>query len=83
MPMGGPQAHGKLTILREAWDDPLVLQPLICCSGHRRNGKVVGKLELGFVLSLRQQTVKPFPASDSLRVVGILDLMKFGKNSYI
>ena len=32
-----------------------------------------GKLELGFVLSLRQQTIKPLIASGSLRVVGISD----------
>jgi hypothetical protein len=38
---------------------------------HRRN---LEALKLGFVLSLLQQTIKPFPASDSLRVVGILDL---------
>jgi hypothetical protein len=30
---------------------------------HRRN---LEGLELGFVLSLRQQTIKHFPASDSL-----------------
>jgi len=37
-------------------------------------GKTVGKLESGFVLSLRWQTLKPFPSSDRLRVAGIFDL---------
>ena len=42
--------------------------------GHCSSGKAVGKLELGFVLSLQQQTIKHFPTSNRLRVAGILDL---------
>jgi len=42
--------------------------------GHGGGGKTVGKLESGFVLSLRQQTIKDFPTSGSLRIVGIFDL---------
>jgi hypothetical protein len=38
---------------------------------HCRN---LEALELGVMLSSRQHAIKPFPTSDSLRVVGILDL---------
>jgi hypothetical protein len=33
--------------------------------GYAGGGKTIGKLELGFVVSLRHQTVKPFPVPRS------------------
>jgi hypothetical protein len=49
-------------------------QPSYRQHGYGSGGKTREKLELGFVLTLGQQTLKPFPTSLSLRVVRVLDL---------
>jgi hypothetical protein len=45
-----------------------------CAPLRRLDQRILEALESGFILLLRQQTIKQFPASNRLRVVEILDL---------